>query len=286
MCLKLFLGVRSTPSSKMSCPCVLSPVFLFLDRLHVEVQVRVPDGFAEEVHFANLITETSNQLHTHCLISPPHATFNTALRGESTLDIYGWSQLSSDVKSRVKKETLLAIRVSKIAQVRMLKGIPGSSRTPSVAEHRQSAMFLKLQVSWLTLHHDGIRCKTVGTTILFRKKGFSRIICPMRQTILNLEIYFSSVQSDRVCEFEDWHEHPTAQPHRVEHRQTRRFPKRNPVACQRASLPSRSSGPEENSVVNSPTAPSCVTWQRARGIGLMTTCGTSRKCYHVKWTGC
>ena len=72
------------------------------------------DILSEDFLFERLLTEAS--VCSACLLVAPNATFVAARRGVSPPDIYGLKELSSDDKTAVRKETLVALRLAELAR--------------------------------------------------------------------------------------------------------------------------------------------------------------------------
>ena len=72
------------------------------------------DILSEDFLFERLLTEAS--VCSACLLVAPHATFVAARRGVSPPEIYGLKDLSSDDKTAVRKETLVALRLAELAR--------------------------------------------------------------------------------------------------------------------------------------------------------------------------
>ena len=61
---------------------------------------------------------------THGLLTAPHSTFTHQVRGVTAPDIYGKAGLSSEVKARVRTQTLAAFRCGDIAARLQSQGTP------------------------------------------------------------------------------------------------------------------------------------------------------------------
>ena len=97
------------------------PVVKAASQLFSKVQVFRPADIVEDFVFEKLLTLIPGC--SHCLIGP-RDTFNHKMRGMTAPDIYGMTALSSEVKSRVRAQTLAAFRCAELAARLLYQGTP------------------------------------------------------------------------------------------------------------------------------------------------------------------
>ena len=78
-----------------------------------EVQVHRPEDIVEDFFFEKVLAAIP--VCTHCLFIAPRSTFTHKVRGTTAPDICGKTELSSEVKSRVRSQTLAAFRCADLA---------------------------------------------------------------------------------------------------------------------------------------------------------------------------
>ena len=83
-----------------------------------------PPDITEDIAFDYLLNEIDDLLFRFCVMIAPTVTFNTHSRDKDTTEIYGRKNINADDKNEIRKETLIIVRMAKIAERFCRFGIP------------------------------------------------------------------------------------------------------------------------------------------------------------------
>ena len=158
---------RVVPDASLGChpvPFLLRPAFIdcppyvvkFAEQFFEQVQVYLLDDIAEDF-FCEKVLATLHSF-TDYVIVPPRSTFTQELRGNTPPEVYGRANRSSDAKSRLRNQTLLALRCAELAQRLQVFRIPWIVEAMP-ARSRQFSTFRRSGNSCLSQASLG-RCST------------------------------------------------------------------------------------------------------------------------------
>ena len=89
---------------------------------------RAARGVGRGLSYDSLKKKIRNLKDTHCVVSVPFATVTSDLRCDETPNVYAHTLVASALKSDIRKDTLLVLRVAELMAELCRLGLLGSSK--------------------------------------------------------------------------------------------------------------------------------------------------------------